>query len=439
MAAVTQPTILVIIGVSGDLAQRKLLPALEQMATAGVLPKDFRVVGITRQKLRIDDVLPKQTPYLKNHFELFQMDLSSADDYTLLAAHLEAVEKDLGVRTAAQRLFYISVPPQVSQPVVQLLGKAKLNSKNDKLLLEKPFGTDLVSAEELVTEIHQYYKEEQVYRIDHYLAKEMAQNLIIFRSSNALFNNTWNGHFIEKITILASEKIGIEGRATFYEQTGALRDVLQSHLLQLAALTLMELPKQDDWGAVSDLRKQALQALQVGDVSHVVRAQYDTYQTEVQNPGSTIETFASIPVTSRDTRWHGVPIVLMTGKALDQKTTEIHIDYRAEHPDHANKLVMRIQPREGAEISVQSKEPGYDRAVQTVHLKFAYGETSNMLDAYEQVFLSAMNTDRSLFTSSEEVLASWRIVQPVLDAWSLDNASLTQYHKGTPATDIIKG
>lgn len=436
MAAVEQPTILVIVGVSGDLSKRKLLPALEQMASAGVLPAHFKVVGITRQNLKPADVLPKNAPFLKKHLELYQMDITAAADYAELAQHLRRVGQEFASKKAVQRLFYISLPPQVSQPVIQLLGGAGLNTVRDKLLLEKPFGTDLSSAQELVEQIHQYYKEDQVYRIDHYLAKEMAQNLLLFRSSNALFNNTWNGHFIEKITIVASEKIGIEGRATFYEQTGALRDVLQSHLLQLAALVLMELPQQQDWQAVSGLRLQALQSLRVANIADVTRAQYDTYETEVSNPGSTVETFVSVPLTSNDTRWYGVPVVLSTGKALAQKTTEIHIEYRADHPEHANRLILRIQPHEGAEIDVQSKVPGYHRDVQTVKLRFAYGDTSNLLDAYEQVFLSAMQADHSLFASSDEVLASWHIVQPIIDAWSMQDGALAHYSKGTPIDEV---
>src|ERR1035437_2486585 len=210
------PTILIIFGITGDLSRRYLLPAIEAIAKAKKLPEKFEIVGITRQK----------------NFKFFQMDIGDEKDYKKLDSHLRKIEKTFG--TPTQRLFYLSVPPGVSKSIIELLGKSGLAKiKNTNLLLEKPFGVDLKNATDLARHVDKYFSPTQVYRIDHYLAKETAQNIIVFREGNSLFKKTWNKDFIESIEIIASEKIGIEGRANFYEQTGALRDFVQSHLLQL--------------------------------------------------------------------------------------------------------------------------------------------------------------------------------------------------------------
>lgn len=436
MNTISQPTILVIVGISGDLSRRYLLPALRSMAKAGVLPQDFRIVGITRRKLKLEDILPEgNQQFLRDHLELYQMDLTDLVDYRALSKHLQAIERMFSQKIPAQRLLYISVPPQVSQPVVRLLGESGLASApHTKLLLEKPFGTDLASAQELVDDIKKYFVEDQIYRIDHYLAKEMAQNLIIFRAANPLFASTWNKDFIERIDIVATEDIGIEGRVAFYEQTGALRDLVQSHLLQLAALTLMDLPKLDDWQAIPALRLRALQALQppVEVAESVVRGQYDNYRQEVANPHSMVETFVSLKLASTDPRWQDVPVTITTGKALAGKTTEIRVQYRADSTSQSNLLVLRIQPNEGVAVTVQAKQPGYDRQVQTIPLSFEYKQQSKELAAaYERVFLDAMCSDHSLFTTSEEVLAAWRILAPIQHAWAMDARNLQIYASGS--------
>ena len=265
MENMPQPTIIVIIGITGDLSRRYLLPAIETIVAAGAAPKDLIVLGVTRRKVSSQEVIAGlknggDHTFLREHLQMCQMDLAQKKDYAVLEQHLQTIEAGFG--SAAQRLFYMSVPPQVSQPVVELLGTSGLAAHPyTKLLLEKPFGTDLASAQELVTQTKTHFQEDQVYRIDHYLAKEMAQNLIVFRSSNSLFKRTWNKDFIERIDILSSEHIGIEGRSSFYEQTGALRDVVQSHLLQLAALSLMKTPDVYHFEAVPHLRLEALKHL----------------------------------------------------------------------------------------------------------------------------------------------------------------------------------
>ena len=439
MSDTKQPTILVIIGISGDLSQRKLLPALSEIAQAGVLPDAFRIVGVSRRDLKVADVVPAGGEFWDQHLELHQMDLENKQAYHDFAKQLDGIERSLG--GSAQRLFYLSVPPEATQTVVEMLGDSGLAEvPNTKLLLEKPFGTDLATAEELVDHLKKHFKEEQVYRIDHYLAKEMAQNLIVFRSANPVFSETWNSKFISSIEIIASETIGIEGRKTFYEQTGALRDVVQSHLLQLAALTLMELPKLNDMPSIPRLRCQALEALQPAKPTDVIRAQYQDYRQEVDNPKSNVETFVSLKLESSEARWADVPIILTTGKALKEQFTEIRVSYRGEGNTDANMLILRIQPDESVQVRLWVKKPGYDNALQQIPLSFEYKNhfNSKLPAAYERVFVDAMRSDHSLFTTGQEVLASWRILAPVQAAWAKSGDDLRTYKSGSAPEDVLR-
>jgi glucose-6-phosphate 1-dehydrogenase len=440
----TQPTILVIVGITGDLAQRKLLPAIESIAAAGMLPQQFAVVGISRRESDAQAVLGEDMdrfPYLSKHLSMYRMDLEASEDYHGLAKFLQTVEAGFGA--SAQRLFYLSVPPQVSRPIINFLGESGLAAGSAvKLLLEKPFGTDLASAEELIAATHRHFDEDRVYRIDHYLAKEMAQNILVFRAGNSLFKRTWNKNFIEKIEIIASETIGIEGRAVFYEQTGALRDLVQSHLLQLAALTLMELPKPDAWQHVPDLRLQALKQL-MPPTEHfqrdVHRGQYAGYRDEVLNPHSMVETFVALTLFSKAPQWTGVPITLVTGKALNRKATEIRIHYRQEDAHESNQLTLRIQPQEGIEVCLWTKRPGYERQLEQVPLDLSFAEHYDSLpEAYEQVLVDAIRSDHSLFTSSEEVLAAWRILAPIQETWMSHDTGLTSYPIGSTPDMVMQ-
>jgi glucose-6-phosphate 1-dehydrogenase len=260
----------------------------------------------------------------------------------------------------------------------------------------------------------------------------MAQNLIVFRAGNSLIKETWNKDFIESIEIYAAEVIGIEGRA--YEQAGALRDVVQSHLLQLAALVLMDL---SDVAAAHDIAAKRLRALEAlvapRDVfADVVRGQYEGYRAEVKNSSSAVETYVSLRLYSRDPRWEGVPITLTTGKALDIKTTEIRIHYRQKDAAHANQLVLRIHPDEGLTLHFWVKRPGYDYDMQPLPLVLAYGNHfAGLPDAYERVFVDAMRAEHALFATSREVLASWRLLEPIQKAWNAsDSKDLLIYKRG---------
>ena len=433
------PTILIIIGITGDLSKRMLLPALGELANAGELPDNFCLIGTTRQAdVKLKDLFKglKDQTYLEKHSELFQMNIAEEKEYKKLSKRLKEIEKDFGKK--AQRVFYLSIPPQVSRPVIELLGKSGLSKiENTKILLEKPFGTDLESAKELISEIDLHFNPDQVYRIDHYLAKEMTQNLLIFRIGNSLFKHTWNRDFIEKIEITASEKIGIEGRANFYEQTGALKDIIQSHLLQLAALTLMELSETFDVVDVPEKRLSALKSLQLV-IGKSIHGQYEGYRKETDNSNSIVETFASLTLASTSSEWRGVPIILTTGKNLDAKKTEIKITYRQEDVRESNQLILRLQPNEGIELSLWTKRPGYDKQIEQHKLHFDYKDHYETLpEAYERVLVDAINSDHSLFTSSAEVLEAWRIIEPIQRRWESQGDDLVVYPVGSKASQVI--
>jgi glucose-6-phosphate 1-dehydrogenase len=432
------PTIIVIVGITGDLAKRKLLPAIDQLARANALPEQFRIIGITRQanvELGSLTAAVSDPAFIHDHTELFEMDLVQAGEYDRLVAHLNQVEKGFGAR--AQRLFYLSIPPQMSQPIIELMGTSGLSRVDQtKLLLEKPFGVDLPSATELVAHIDRHFSSEQVYRIDHYLAKEMAQNIVVFREENMLFKKTWNRDFIESIHITASEKIGIEGRAGFYEQTGALRDLVQSHLLQLAALTLMDAPQPEDMQRVPARRLAALKQLAVV-VDSAKRGQYEGYQQEVGNSGSTTETFVALTLESQDSRWSGVPITVLTGKAMKEKKTEIRIVYRRDGEREANELILSLQPNERVEVRLWAKRPGYERQLEKRSLRFSYEEDERLPEAYERVLLDAIKSDHSLFATGEEILETWRILDSLQRGWEMAGAEgLVTYQRGSDIAEL---
>jgi len=438
-----KPTILIIIGISGDLSKRKLLPAIGQIAKMSMIPPLFKIVGVTRQSNIDLNNLLKDTEnknYLLENTKLFKMDLDSIDDYERLSVYLKEIEAEFG--SLAQYIFYLSVPPMVSKSIIEMIGQSGMSQKEGtKLLLEKPFGVDLKSARELVEYIDKYFKSEQVYRIDHYLAKETVQNIIVFRDGNSLFKKTWNKDFIDKIEIVVSENIGVEGRSSFYEQTGALRDLIQSHLLQLLALTLMEIPNEDKTEEISCLRCDALKALSIPSspsiLSYAKRGQYKDYVNEVNNLESKTETFASIDLISSDTKWQGVKINLTTGKALKEKTTFIKILYKKGSDHESNELLLELQPDEGISFSIWVKRPGYDRQVSRHSLNFSFKDHYSALpEAYEQVLFNAMNGDHSLFASSEEVLETWRILDSLQKTWANSSNDLIIYKKGSTIGEI---
>lgn len=428
-------TTLVIFGVSGDLSHRYLLPALAEICQSSDIKASLRILGLSRRQLSINEILTKETANLKPLLDLYQMDYTQGAEYKKLGQRLEASD-------SKQIIFYFAVPPEAVQSIVAHLGKAGMNSAKYRLLMEKPFGRDLASAQKLIAETNRSFKEKQIYRIDHYLAKEVAQNIAVFLGSNAIFRHVWSYEFISYIEIVVAEKIGIENRIGFYEQTGALRDIIQSHSLQLAALTLMEpCPHDFDFDELPQRRLAALKQLKVASPfgATVFRAQYQGYKQEVHNPDSTVETFAAVRLESSDQRWQGVPVYMATGKNLDQRLTQIRIDFKQDNNSEPNTLILRVQPREGIELDLWVKQPGYERRLQKKVLSFSYEQDfeGRLPNAYEQILVDAIRGSHSLFASSQEVLESWRILQPVLNYWQKDK-KLKIYKPGNAVQQILQ-
>lgn len=412
------------------MSRRKLLPALREIYSTGDFD-DLSILGVSRGEVDVPALLKESTgdDSMASRVSIITMNLAEAHEYNELRTKINLDKNE-------QLIVYLAVPPLASTQIVDYLGEAGLNTSNVKILFEKPFGVDLVSADEVIKRTSRYFEEEQLYRIDHYLAKEMAQNLIALRGRNALFDNIWNGNFIERIEIIATEDIGIEGRTQFYEQTGALRDVVQGHLMQLLALTLMDIPTDFNWEEIPSLRLDAINQVKLADPDRVKRAQYEGYQEEVGNPGSKTETFVALQLESTQPRWLDVPISLVGGKGLNQKTTEIRIHLKKMHESQSNCIVFRIQPNEGIDIELFNKAPGYERAFETRHLKLDFDSSAKLPDAYEQVIVDAIHSRKSLFASSGEVLRSWEILQPIQDAWNMSNEPLLIYRRGSAPEDV---
>lgn len=425
------PTILVLFGITGDLSKRKLLPALASLAMGDHLPESFRLIGVTRRpnltKADILKTLPNSDA-LQTALELWPMDVTQPAEYDRLASYLDSLQRD---QPAAQRLFFLSVPPEASTDIINGLGYAGLGRHpQTKLLLEKPFGRDLESAQGLIKQIAQYFQTNQVYRMDHYLAKEQAQNLLVMRQCNPFIERSWNREGISRIDIIGSEQIGIEGRTDHYEQTGALIDFAQSHLFQLAALTLMDLPTNPT--NIAERRIEALRSLRL-DLHRSFRAQYDRYRQDVQQLTSTTETFVSLTLESISPRWKDVPIRLVTGKGLKEKRTEIILTFH----DPASKAKLTWPLQDGAQPSFQllQKKPGYLH--DPIELTALQSTTEKEgPEAYEHIFLNAIQTDHRLFVSEEEILTSWQLLKPLQEQWQLGSDDLKIYPFGSDVDQV---
>ncbi|MGH7141948.1 MAG: glucose-6-phosphate dehydrogenase [Candidatus Saccharimonadales bacterium] len=457
-----KPAIFVIFGITGNLAQRRLLPALYHLIKDDLLDERTEIVGVSRRQISVDELLkkvelcvletdnvcdPKVLSKFRAKLQMLAFDPTNEADYDQLLKTLATIEDKQG--TCMNRLFYLSIPPQVYGPVIRNFGKHRLNEGcldhdgSARLLVEKPFGYDLESARDLISLTNQYFSEAQVFRIDHYLAKETVQNLLVFRNSNPIFANQWNKDHISGITINLDEQIGIEGRSDFYNSVGALRDVVQNHLLQLLALVTMELPDKTSDSADLHKAKQAVLAaikpINMAGAS-VIRGQYEGYREEVGNPHSNTETFVSLSLSIDNARWQGVPIRLTTGKALKSQQSTIKLSFGSKEARQAvNTLTFRIQPNEGIDIELVVKRPGYEHKTETVQMDFGYHDSftePQHPDAYERVLVDAVKGDHSLFTTSQEVLSAWAILQPVLDAWQKGGADLKSYQPGSAGPTI---
>ena len=420
-------TKLVIFGITGDLSKRKLIPALRKIIAKKTV-KNLEIIGISRRETDIAELVGDN---LSKVTTLVTMDLTDVSEY-------KSLKRKIAPKKDEQTLIYLSVPPTVATRIANYLGEAGINGESVRLLFEKPFGLDLESAKDMVERTSKYFTESQMYRIDHYLAKEMAQNIVAFRANNAIFRQLWGGNGIERIEIRAFEAIGIVGRAQFYEQTGALRDVLQGHLMQLLALMLMDVPSRLDWSLVPDLRLQALRRIAPADPAKSLRAQYREYRQEVDLPTSQVETFVSVELESSASNWENVPLVLMTGKALDRKETEITVYFKKGSAEQSNTLRFKIQPDEGVEINLFTKKPGYERVLESQKLSYSYPEDADLPEAYEQVLVDAITDRKTIFTTSQEIIESWRILQPILTDWAFEKDDILLYEQGSSVEDILE-
>jgi glucose-6-phosphate 1-dehydrogenase len=451
------PTVLTIFGVSGNLSQIKLLPALYHLLLKNMLPAECMVVGVFRptsmpaEELmsRLGDALERKgiTPdpaimqRLKDIFRPITMDSTDVQDYHRLRKLLQDLDAEKGV--SHQQLFYLAIPPEIFPEVLNNLHQAKLDKETQaarRILVEKPFGTNFTSAQKLIDLMAEHFQENQIYRIDHYLAKENAQNILTFRFNNPLVEDLWGRQFIDHIQITASESIGIDTRGNFYDQTGALRDIVQSHLLQLMALTMMEVPATMSSKHIHAEKLALLNSIQPIKPNHVeemvVRGQYEGYPAEAHSPGSTTETFVALQLEVANSRWGGVPVLLRTGKAMDKHLTEINIVFRdrSRRQVPPNILTIRIQPNEGIGLRMTAKKPGFSTQLQPVDMAFSYQNSFDIdsPDAYERVIVDAIAGDRTLFATSEEVLRCWEILEPVLQYWQSNTSTPPMvYPKGS--------
>lgn len=452
----TTPSVLVIFGVTGNLSQHMLLPALYHLEAQDLLPEKFAIVGIFRREPNVQELLEEaEIAILRNHQDVdplimarlkarihtIKMNSTDPDDFQRLAKLLD--ELDEAFQATLNRLFYLAIPPNIFKKVIGNLAGAGLNHPNghrsSRILVEKPFGDDLQSAQDLIGFMSQHFEEKQIFRIDHYLAKETAQNILTFRFSNPLIEGIWSRQFIDHIQITAIEKIGIEGRAAFYENMGALRDFVQSHLMQLMALVMMEYPKDLTPEAIHAEKLLLLQSIEPVAAKHVddvaVRGQYEGYGEEAGNPDSHVETYAAIKLEVANSRWGGVPVLLRTGKSIAAKATEVAVVFkdRTRRDLSDNLLIIRIQPDEGISLKLLAKKPGFSAELIPVHMDFLYAGSFNghQPDAYQRVLVDAMRGDQSLFATSAEVLASWQLLQPVLDAWKASPDKPATYKQGS--------
>ncbi len=452
-----EPAIIVIFGITGDLSKRYLLPSLYYLIKSGLLNEKTQILGITRSETTTEELFSRvdlagpnsddptdevAAQNIRNRTTMIKMDLNDSAAYGAMLQKLNEIEEANGV--CMNRLYYLSIPPKAYLPVVGLLGTNGLNAScqhgnaSTRLLIEKPFGYDLASAEALINETSQHFSEEQTFRIDHYMAKETVQNILTFRFKNPIFEAVWNHEHVSAIEINAKQKIGIEGRAEFYEPLGALRDFIQSHLVQILGIITMDKPDDLTSEQIHANKKSALDQVSPVPSEQVVqltkRGQYKGYREEVNNPESVTETFAEINILSHAERWQGVPIKLLTGKSLDEHLTEVRVIFRGSEKIANNELVFRIQPNEGFELDLLTKKPGYSDEVQPTSMEFSYKNSFNNEghpNAYERVLVDAIRGDHTLFATSDEILASWRIVQPVLDAWSKSAEDLIFYEPGS--------
>jgi glucose-6-phosphate 1-dehydrogenase len=472
---IPEPCVIVIFGASGDLTKRKLLPALYHLDQSGLLPKDFAVVGVARRDLSAtfgpdmkDGILkgggveendPKLAPFLER-VKYFATEFDDDEGFEKLKAFLADLDTQFG--TKGNRLFYLAVAPEFFADITQRLGAhgmarpAAGENHWVRVIIEKPFGTDLASARTLNAAVNSVLSERQIFRIDHYLGKETVQNILVFRFGNGIFEPIWNRNYIDHVEITAAESIGIEGRGPFYEKAGAARDVLQNHVMEVLSFVAMEPPDSFQADAVRDEKLKVWKAIEGIPVENTVRGQYGPghvgdedaigyRQEERVSPTSNTETFAAVRLEIENWRWAGVPFYLRAGKRLAKRVTEVTVVFK-QPPLHLfksnnsddniapNVLTMRIQPDEGISLCFGAKIPGPTTNVRPVTMHFSYAEAfgKSSANGYERLLLDAMLGDATLFAHRDGVEATWALFTPILEAWAADaNTGFPNYAAGS--------
>ena len=486
LRAIPDPCSLVIFGATGDLTHRKLVPALYNLAADGALPPAINVVGFARRD-KSNEVFRKELEEAARKFsrqaindELWEnfsngityhrSEFDKLEGYEALARHLDELDAARGTR--GNRLFYLAASPDQFEVILENLRKSGLNSTKPgswaRIIVEKPFGTDLPGARRLNDLVEGAFEESQTYRIDHYLGKETAQNIMVLRFANAIFEAMWNSRYIDHVQITASEPLGVEGRAGYYDKSGALRDMVQNHLLQLLCLTAMEPPAGLDADSIRDEKVKVLRSLRPmvgpGVFQHVIRAQYSAgaidgkgvvgYRDELNvEPESTTETFVALELNVDNWRWAGVPFFIRVGKRLPKAGTEIAVHFKGVPPVlfratgesvDDNVLAIRIQPDEGISLRMSAKMPGSSLRIEPVKMDFHYGTSFGKAtpEAYERLLLDAMCGDATLFARRDEVEEAWKFIDAIRDAWATRPEKLAFYEAGSwgpvEADELIK-
>jgi glucose-6-phosphate 1-dehydrogenase len=464
----------VIFGASGDLTKRKLIPALYSLYVQKLLPEKFVVLGVSRSNIsdedfrismsqaidefrEIDDLSAKSEFICKIFYH--SIDTAKREDYQSLNERLKAIHSKY--QTGGNIVFYLSTPPSLYGIIPEYLAFYNLNNENDgwkRLIIEKPFGYDLKSATELKNQLLRDWKEEQIYRIDHYLGKETVQNLLVTRFSNGIFEPLWNRNYVHHVEITSAESIGVEKRGGYYESSGALRDMVQNHLLQVAAITAMEPPASLEPKAIRNEILKVFQSLRpfsdIDVVNGAIRGQYLSStikdeklqgyrEEEGVSPESTTETYAALKFYIDNWRWGGVPFYIRSGKRLPTRVTEIVIHFRPTphylfsgvHDNFtSNQLIIRIQPDEGILLKFGMKTPGAGFEVKTVNMDFHYSDLSDVRipSAYERLIFDSIKGDATLFARTEEVIEAWKFLDPIINAWKNDkNIPLYGYPAGS--------
>jgi glucose-6-phosphate 1-dehydrogenase len=472
-----QPCAMVIFGATGDLTQRKLMPALYSLAYRRLLPERFAIVGAARTqgtdaefRERMKDAVQRfaRDPFRQDVWDELAagmrycaLDFEDDAGEDELTHVLREVDADRG--TLGNRVYYFAVPPSAIETLVREIAERRQQEGWVRLIIEKPFGYDLASARHLNELIREHFDESEVFRIDHYLGKETVQNMLALRFANGIFEPVWNRQFIDHVQITVAESIGIEGRAAFYERAGAIRDIFQNHLLQLVAITGMEPPIDFTADSVRNEKVKVLRSLHTPGPKSVVRGQYgrgfiegeevSAYREEDGvDPLSETETFVAAKLYVDNWRWADTPYYVRMGKRLPRRETTIAIQFkRAPHPPFAeaaaeglrpNVLLIHVQPNEGMSLAVGAKVPGLGMSIRTVHMDFLYGSTfrEGLPEAYERLVLDAMLGDATLFTRSDEIEEQWALVDAITAAWKRDRPSFPNYPAGTwgpPSADEL--